>query len=416
MRVLVVTPFTPSARAPHGAARAVAGLVGALTATAEVGVVHVADDGERADPDLIARCAFVRAVARPPAPRGRRLRLIEGLLRGRPMWTQAFVGPALDTAIATAVRDLRPDVVQVEMEVLGRVLRRARTWHGRPATVLVVHDPAVPAAWRAMRGRRWLDLALHALDLTAWWRSTRRALRRADAVVAFTDDDAATLRRLDRADVDVVPLGVDLPAATSRRAARRRPGELVFVGGDGHPPNREAAERLVRRILPRLVSARDDVRLVLVGARERVPVAADGCDECCPHLEVTGAVADASVFVERAALAVAPIDSGGGMRVKVLEAMALGTPVVASERALAGTGAAAAGAAVAARGDDEFCREVLALLDDPARRRAIGAAGGRHVAATLAWPVVAARWTALHHRLATTGASPAGPPITRRRR
>ncbi|MDQ3849493.1 MAG: glycosyltransferase, partial [Actinomycetota bacterium] len=118
-----------------------------------------------------------------------------------------------------------------------------------------------------------------------------------------------------------------------------------------------------------------------------------------PGVRVTGAVASVEPHLERATVVVAPITIGGGMRVKVLEALAAGKAVVASPRAAEGVTARAGEEIVVADGDRETADAVLALLDDPRARRRMGIRARQWAVRELSWAAMADRYEELYARV-----------------
>ena len=157
---------------------------------------------------------------------------------------------------------------------------------------------------------------------------------------------------------------------------------VVFVGGFGHPPNVEAALRLGRAIFPAVRARVPDATLEIVGGdppAELRALAGEG-------VTVTGPVPDTRPHLDRAAVVVAPLRLGGGMRVKVLEALATGKPLVATPRALAGIDLTPGDHALVGETDAELAEAIATLLADPERRRRLGEAAHDWAAEHLAWP------------------------------
>jgi glycosyltransferase involved in cell wall biosynthesis len=120
-------------------------------------------------------------------------------------------------------------------------------------------------------------------------------------------------------------------------------------------------------------------------------------------------VADLGPLLDAATVVVAPLREGGGMRVKVLEALAAGKAVVATTRALEGTGAITGRFALVADEEDSFAAALTRLLDDPAARRALGAAARSHVVDVLSPARAAAAYDALYAQL--LAATPDAPAV-----
>jgi glycosyltransferase involved in cell wall biosynthesis len=235
-----------------------------------------------------------------------------------------YVGrPALVADLQRAIRDQRPDVVHL----FG--WGTAALWphlDGVPA----IHDAVDP--WAANRDNRTLTGLQRVLDRGEDARVAAHEARhypRLAAVVVRTAEDAALLSaQVDGVRTAVVPNGVD--AGPTPPALATEP-VLAFLGSYDAEANVDAAERLVREVLPLVPGA----RALLIG-RDPSPRVLGLAG---PRVEVTGTVGDVAAALTRAAVFVAPITRGRGVRNKVLEAMAAGLPVVASPLALQGIGA-----------------------------------------------------------------------------
>lgn len=175
--------------------------------------------------------------------------------------------------------------------------------------------------------------------------------------------------------ITVLANGVDL-AYFAPQDRPRASATLVFTGKMSYHANQAAALFLAQQIMPLVWRARPDVRLQLVGAGSPPALLALAADQ---RIEVTGWVADLRPYLAQATLAVCALRYGVGIQNKVLEAMAMGAPLVASRQAAVALDALDGHELILAERPDEFARTILALLDDPARRAALGARGRRYV-------------------------------------
>jgi len=202
-------------------------------------------------------------------------------------------------------------------------------------------------------------------------RAEARLCERMDLVLAIHDGEAARLRALvPGARVEVVPIGVD-PARFEDRAPVAPPAVLV-AGAFGWAPNLHGLRRFLERGWPELRRLAPDARLRIVG--RDVPAAR--------LTTLAGERADLVGYVERiepefarAALLLVPLWSGAGARVKIVEALMAGTPVVSTPLGAEGLGLECGREIVVAESPEDLAREAAALLADPSRAAALAAAG-----------------------------------------
>jgi glycosyltransferase involved in cell wall biosynthesis len=402
LRLLVLAPFPPARDAAHGGARSIAHLLDRLSERHDIALLFLRSPHDAdLEPRLRERLSIVEDVrygtSRPT--RFGRVRQVVGdyaaLARGTPSWVRGLHSEAFATRAREIVRSWAPDVVQLEYPVMGQYLRAIGA--PRPPVVLVEHDAAAAAA-RELRGvRRGRARGRAAAEALAWRRSERRLLAAVDSVVVFTDRDARAIRSLDSAArLSVIPLGADVPDRPLD-AVGRHPPTVLFVGSFGHEPNVDAAVRLVRDILPRLGGRFPDVGVEIVGHAPPASVRELEGSRVAIHADVP----DVRPFLERASVVVAPVRLGGGMRVKVLEALAAGKAVVATPRAIDGIGVTSGVHLLVADDDDAFAAGVARLLDDPQLRAALGASARAWAVDALSWGRSAAMYEELYATLTT---------------
>jgi glycosyltransferase involved in cell wall biosynthesis len=140
---------------------------------------------------------------------------------------------------------------------------------------------------------------------------------------------------------------------------------VTFTGVMSYPPNVEAATWFARRVWPLVRAAVPGARYRVVGRKPTPAVLALAAE---PGVEVVGAVPDMQAELRKAWVAVAPMRDGGGIKNKVLEAWAVGTPVVMTHLAANGLSLDAAAAALVTSVPAVFADRVVALLREPSRR------------------------------------------------
>jgi glycosyltransferase involved in cell wall biosynthesis len=334
MRILIVAPVPPD---PDGAG-AIPILLHAqlngLRERNELTVVTAVGDeaGEGGAVEKLAAAGFRVHAASRRQPRTaarrwwRRLRLASAWLRGTPWRTAWFAAPGVQRILDRLAENDRFDVVVVEDSAMAGFRLPA----GVPS-VLTEHEVLRPRKpnWRPGPPSRWPRWAVGELDWRRRYRFQVRAWGRFDRLLVFTRRDAETIAELRPALADrvvVSPFGLTLPPAADPGAGEGN--TVVFSGNFTHQPNRDAAEWLAGEIMPALRRLHPAARLRLVGNAPSPSLRS----LAGPDIEVIADPPSVEPYIESAALVLAPVRTGGGMRMKVLQALAAGKAVVTTER------------------------------------------------------------------------------------
>ncbi|MBV9495645.1 MAG: glycosyltransferase [Acidobacteria bacterium] len=345
MRILILTPRVPWPPLDGGRI-AMARLATSLGKFAEVELLslnpkkHRVDDANAIDIDT-ARLRFVP---------------------GTPMLVSRFVSQRFRSAIAEAMRRFQPDVVQLESPFLLPYLPDVRS-------ARIVSLRSLNVEFRIWEGlARNEKNPLRRLLLRHVASSLRKYeighLNSVDALVPISRDDADDFRALGcTKPTHVAPCGVEVHAS-----APPQPNTVGFIGSLDFLPNQEAAQWILDELWPRVIAQMPDARLSIAGSNAPAWLAP----------RVLGRVADAQAFMSSMSVMIAPLFAGGGMRIKVLEAMALGKPVVATSL---GKGGVDVDQLLVAEDADTFADAVVRLLRDPAFAQRLGEAARAEVAA-----------------------------------
>ncbi len=338
MKILLVAPMPPQPQAP-GAIPLVlhAELIG-LMSRHGVTLVTVAgpDRSEWAALDhLQAMGVDVQAVRR-SEPRGlahwrRRWRWASTWLKGKIPWrTIWFWEPEVQAILKRLLAERSFELVIVEDNAMGIYQYNTST-----PVIFTEHEVRRPRSinWHAGPASNWLCWAFGEADWQRWRTYQSSVWRRFDRIQVFTPRDAEAVVALapELAErVRVNPFGIELSAPLG--ADLEEPGHVLFVGNFTHPPNVDAALWLGESIMPALRKCYPGVRLTLVGIYPPRSVQALACDD----ILVAGAVPEIEPYFARTAVVIAPLRIGGGMRMKVLQAMALGKAIVTTSRGAEG--------------------------------------------------------------------------------
>lgn len=316
---------------PHTGGRArLAGLATALGEQMKVGVLEVggAAGGE-------VRGVWRRGIAVDRMPGWRQP------LSSRPRLGRSVLGPAARAAVNEALRRSGARTVIAGHSYLGAMLDVPR---------LVVDFANIEAERYALLAKTASPVwrLVHSLEATKARRWEPAVARRALFTVAVSDADAETIRGWG-AEAIVVPSG---RPAWIEAVPSPPDGPVLLVTNATYEPNATAARWFVEDVWPRVVAARPDAALRVVGrASERVPGG-------------IGEVIDLGVEYARAAFVVAPVTSGGGTQLKVAEALAAGRAVVATPYSARSVPPGMEEACVVADGAEAFAAAVVRLLAD----------------------------------------------------
>lgn len=373
MKVLVVLSQPPAVEA-GAPGRCAIGLLRGLRAHG-VGVhaiaarQHFALSGEP-PPDLDVEIVPVQPERGRAAIAMRRLRRPRGELAR---------GPFL-AAVRAAARDA--DVIHLEETETSWCDLGTATPSLAHLHYLVRRDRAVPAPWRS-----------EFRDLVEFSLGERAAIRRHRFLVASSPLIAAELRRR-RPEADVVLAPLALDPSDYEPAALDGPPAAGLIGTAAWPPTAAAMRRLVERVWPRVLEHAPDAQLRVAGRGvDRLGLAPTA------GVEVAGEVPSGRDFIRALSVLAFPLDRGSGMKVKVLESIALGVPVVTTPAGAEGIDADD-GVTVAAD-DAELAGAIAELLLDARRRRAAGDAARSAFERRYAPAPATATLPALYERMTT---------------
>lgn len=219
---------------------------------------------------------------------------------------------------------------------------------------------------------------------------------RFQAVAVTSEADRQALITLGSAAdrISVVPNGVDLDYFQPMNLPRQ-PLRLVFTGKMSYHANIAAAQDLVEKIMPHVWHDQPAAQLQIVGKDPAPVIQALGEH---PNITVTGFVPDMRPYLAEAALAVSTVRYGVGIQNKVLEAMAMATPVVCSPQACSALNIQDGRDLMVGASHEEIAERILELLASPEKRTALGAAGRRYVEQHQTWESAVSQLERLYHQ------------------
>jgi sugar transferase (PEP-CTERM/EpsH1 system associated) len=214
----------------------------------------------------------------------------------------------------------------------------------------------------------------------------RKYLRKADHVLTVSETDRDFFSSyMDRSKLSVVPTGVDIEYYQPVDEAEQL-NTIVFTGSMDWLANEDGVIYFAERILPLVRQEFPDAAFWVVGRRPSEKLKSFA--ENVPAMKVTGTVPDVRPYIAKGAVYVVPLFVGGGTRLKIYEAMAMGKAVVSTSIGAEGLPVTSQKNIVLADDPAEFAREVVGLLRNPEKRRTLGRAARELVEQSYSWDSV----------------------------
>jgi glycosyltransferase involved in cell wall biosynthesis len=293
-------------------------------------------------------------------------------------------------------REQRFDIVQIEHSSLTIYLDRV-SFDGDPKRVLTMHNIDYLRNERVIAHTPFGPTRLyHVFNRVRQKRWELESLARYDLIIAMSElERRAMLAEGPGLPVQVIPNGVDCRAIACEIApASSR--SLVFVASMDSEANHDAAMFFLDAVLPLIARRQADATVAIVGRGPKAELVARGDGR---RVVVTGQVDSVLPYYRAAAVAIVPLRSGGGTRLKILEAMAAGTPVVSTTVGAEGLDVVDRQHLLLADTPDDFAAAVGRLLDDPGLRASLGASARRLVEQHYDWSLLGAQHEALYRQV-----------------
>jgi len=313
--------------------------------------------------------------------------------RGRPDVVEDFDSASFHGALRQTVQKWCPSIVQLEFTQMAQYAEDAH-----PAkTILVEHDVTIDLYEQLVANSGDFDTRE---QLERWRIFETAAWRSVGCVVTMSEKDRRTIQGAKR--TVVLPNGVDLDRfrPSHERVERAR---LLFIGAFAHLPNLLALDFFFAEVWPRLDSA-SPILHVIAGARheyhfgrqrDRLRFRLDQ-----PGLEVEGFVADVRSAYERASIVIAPLLASAGTNIKIMEAMAMGKPIVSTPAGVNGLEVMPGSDVLVEKDAASFAAAILKLIANEPLRLSLGANARATAERVYDWDTIAAEQDRLYRQFA----------------
>jgi glycosyltransferase involved in cell wall biosynthesis len=289
------------------------------------------------------------------------LAMVHSLLTGRPWMMVRDDRKVMRALVDRLAAERRFDIVHADQLNMAKYAERV------PGAFKIID--AHNSLWLLYK-RLWETMSpgLRKWALGRDWRLLKsyegRVVRAFDAVLAVSQEDKAALQEAAGlpADVVVIPIAIDTGeiAVVERQAS---PNHILHIGTMYWPPNIDGVKWFVNRVYPLIRRQRPDVRFDVIGARP--PAELLVLNDAGMGIRVAGYVEDCTPYQQQAAVMVVPLHAGGGMRVKILNGLAEGIPIVSTTLGCEGIEVMPGRDILVGDTPEAFATEVLRVLNDP---------------------------------------------------
>lgn len=363
----------------------------ALSAHCDVALLALVRDGETKESVDALRPLCAGGVQTVPLIRSQTSNVAQAAsaLLGRKSFvvSRDFV-PAMQKAVAEYLQKHRTDVVHIDHLHMAQYVLPRKT-----GARLILDNHNVEADVVAQIGQTTQNVAARLLaqqEAPKLEQYETDVCRAVDYVLVTTDEDAARIkaRAGDKVKIAVLPIGVDFDYYGQ---VRRDPASqtLLSIATMHYQPNVDGVTWFYENPYPVIKQSVPDVKLVLAGPKP--PERIKGWTIPDKSLSVPGYVEDERTLAADCAVFIVPLLAGGGMRVKILNAMAMGLPVISTRVGAEGIGATDGRDLIIANSTENFSRLCITLLREPARRDALADAGRSLVQQYYSWDAIAQR-------------------------
>ena len=288
---------------------------------------------------------------------------VRRVFRSAPFAVSKFTHPEVQRVVATWLREKKFDVAVCDF--LSASLNFPSVL-GTP-TVLFQHN-AESALWRRMAATESSAARrlAYQIEATKMARYERRTLPKFHHVIAVSEHDRQQMLAMyPECAISVVPTGVDTQQYAVAPPATADPPRIIFTGSMDWEPNIDAIVYFCQEVFPRVRAEFPSALFQIVGRNPHTRVKQLTCDS----IKVTGTVPSVAEYLRDATLVVVPLRIGGGTRLKIFEAMAMGKAVISTSIGAEGLDVQSGRDLILADDTTAFAEAIVLLLRDAAMRR-----------------------------------------------
>lgn len=373
-RILLISPYFPYPSSDGGKVR-IFNLIKSLSLNNEISLLSYVETAAIAEQYVSVMEKYCKKVFTVVRDENKRLSAKDIPRSPAFCYTQAMID-----VLGIALKEVNPDIVQIDFLIMTQYLNHIKN----VPVVYTEHDMSSVDFEQSFHDR---DLP-EKLRYVEWVRLVeyqKRMLKRFNGVIVLTERDQKVLEQFQPGiRSEVITTGVDINYFTPLVTEESMPKNVIFVGHYKHYPNYDAVKYFMANIWPSVKKEIPKAKFFIVGSGAGMNVQRYADIDVI----VTGTVDDIRKYLADAAVFVAPVRLGGGIKGKVLEAMASGVPVVATDEVCAGLKCKPGVDILAAKNSMEFIDKTILLLNSIEERKKIAINARKNVERNYDWNMI----------------------------
>jgi len=322
-----------------------------------------------------------------PSQLSRNFKRISQWIQGTPFKICRFYHPGMENILEKMIRKGKYDIVQAVYCQMAPYLLRAKELDKNVTSSLVDIDLSFISKYREYSAKKGIARILSFLEYRRMKNYVTTIWPKFDYTIAMSEVDKEKLLSLNsELNIIVSPNGVDINYFRPFKDRKPKKNRLAFLGGSNHHPNVDALLYFNSEIFPKVHQYNSDISLTVIGnfAVNLIPNTNN-------HIKFTGFVDDFRPVLNDCAILVVPIRIGGGTRLKVLEAMALGIPVVSTSIGCEGIVVENNKDIIIADTDQDFADGILAVLKTKQLYQSLAKNGKKLIEEKYSWQKIVSR-------------------------
>ncbi|MBI5215708.1 MAG: glycosyltransferase [Ignavibacteriae bacterium] len=318
--------------------------------------------------------------------------LFRSVIFWQPYVVSKYYHPRMGQLIEKVTSEKQFDVVQFEFTHMGQYQQFVRS--GR--VVLDELDVTYRPAYRLYKKQKQPFKKFFAyVEWCRWKKFELRLIQQCHHILTITEQDRLLLQWLSKNNnISYFRRGVDIPVELTQK---RIPHTILFIGSFSHQPNVDAVRWLVHEIFPLVNRKFPDVVCTIIG--KNPPQDVVNASEKNSGIKALGFVEDIRQYLHSCSVFVAPLRYGGGVKIKILEAMAHGIPVVTTKIGAEGIDGISSESVILGETPVKIASHICNLFDDPQRAETLARNAYENIVQHYSWEVVIERLEKIYGKI-----------------